>query len=203
MWKSFNARDQFRARLSCCILPGSGVDLFTRHLGDDLLSPELNPKLMRHFVASTCVRSGLDISQFVAKSRPVFGNPPVHDSRSTLTTHSMFRGRHWAISHGICGTFRPNTEARKWGITGGRFAIRLYRASKIFRGPHKIPHNDRKARLTSSSKLLILFGGRGRNRTYNLSVKSRMLCQLSYASIPLGFAVRWRRLRTASIATAI
>lgn len=26
-------------------------------------------------------------------------------------------------------------------------------------------------------------GGRGRNRTYNLSVKSRMLCQLSYASI--------------------
>ena len=25
-------------------------------------------------------------------------------------------------------------------------------------------------------------GGRGRNRTYNLSVKSRMLCQLSYAS---------------------
>jgi hypothetical protein len=27
-----------------------------------------------------------------------------------------------------------------------------------------------------------VFGGRGRNRTYNLSVKSRMLCQLSYAS---------------------
>ena len=26
------------------------------------------------------------------------------------------------------------------------------------------------------------FGGRGRNRTYNLSIKSRMLCQLSYAS---------------------
>jgi hypothetical protein len=34
----------------------------------------------------------------------------------------------------------------------------------------------------SCSKLLISFGGRGRNRTYNLSVKSRMLCQLSYAS---------------------
>ena len=31
-------------------------------------------------------------------------------------------------------------------------------------------------------KSLNLFGGRGRNRTYNLSVKSRMLCQLSYAS---------------------
>jgi hypothetical protein len=29
-------------------------------------------------------------------------------------------------------------------------------------------------------------GGRGRNRTYNLSVKSRMLCQLSYASIEGG-----------------
>jgi hypothetical protein len=27
-----------------------------------------------------------------------------------------------------------------------------------------------------------VIGGRGRNRTYNLSVKSRMLCQLSYAS---------------------
>ena len=27
-----------------------------------------------------------------------------------------------------------------------------------------------------------LIGGRGRNRTYNLSIKSRMLCQLSYAS---------------------
>ena len=28
-----------------------------------------------------------------------------------------------------------------------------------------------------------LNGGRGRNRTFNLSIKSRMLCQLSYASI--------------------
>ena len=32
-------------------------------------------------------------------------------------------------------------------------------------------------------------GGRGRNRTYNLSVKSRMLCQLSYASIQAGCAM--------------
>ncbi len=31
-------------------------------------------------------------------------------------------------------------------------------------------------------KSLNLNGGRGRNRTFNLSVKSRMLCQLSYAS---------------------
>lgn len=30
------------------------------------------------------------------------------------------------------------------------------------------------------------YGGRGRNRTYNLSVKSRMLCQLSYASTCAG-----------------
>jgi hypothetical protein len=28
-------------------------------------------------------------------------------------------------------------------------------------------------------------GGRGRNRTFNLSVKSRMLCQLSYAPLSL------------------
>jgi integrase len=33
------------------------------------------------------------------------------------------------------------------------------------------------------ARALILNGGRGRNRTYNLSVKSRMLCQLSYASM--------------------
>ena len=33
--------------------------------------------------------------------------------------------------------------------------------------------------------MLELIGGRGRNRTFNLSVKSRMLCQLSYASILL------------------
>ncbi len=31
-------------------------------------------------------------------------------------------------------------------------------------------------------------GGRGRNRTYNQSIKSRMLCQLSYASKLLGSA---------------
>jgi hypothetical protein len=49
-------------------------------------------------------------------------------------------------------------------------------------------------------------GGRGRNRTYNLSVKSRMLCQLSYASKkdggePCGsFALR--RIPRGKIATA-
>ena len=31
-----------------------------------------------------------------------------------------------------------------------------------------------------------MIGGRGRNRTFNLSVKSRMLCQLSYASFGAG-----------------
>jgi hypothetical protein len=31
--------------------------------------------------------------------------------------------------------------------------------------------------------ILGMYGGRGRNRTFNLSVKSRMLCQLSYASL--------------------
>ena len=35
-------------------------------------------------------------------------------------------------------------------------------------------------------KSMNLNGGRGRNRTYNLSVKSRMLCQLSYASRSMG-----------------
>jgi hypothetical protein len=36
-------------------------------------------------------------------------------------------------------------------------------------------------------------GGRGRNRTFNLSVKSRMLCQLSYASKP------WKKSRREGI----
>ena len=36
-------------------------------------------------------------------------------------------------------------------------------------------------------EIVIDFGGRGRNRTYNLSVKSRMLCQLSYASMRAGW----------------
>ena len=34
-------------------------------------------------------------------------------------------------------------------------------------------------------------GGRGRNRTYNLSIKSRMLCQLSYAPLVLAPEI-WR-----------
>jgi hypothetical protein len=34
----------------------------------------------------------------------------------------------------------------------------------------------------SDARILKKIGGRGRNRTYNLSIKSRMLCQLSYAS---------------------
>ena len=44
--------------------------------------------------------------------------------------------------------------------------------------------------------LSVWIGGRGRNRTYNLSVKSRMLCQLSYASGKSGFAVLWEGPRT-------
>ena len=46
--------------------------------------------------------------------------------------------------------------------------------------------------------MLDFIGGRGRNRTYNLSVKSRMLCQLSYASMPLVKTVQRRGLHTAS-----
>ena len=46
--------------------------------------------------------------------------------------------------------------------------------------------------LVSSERNHELNGGRGRNRTYNLSVKSRMLCQLSYASRCFGGTVRTR-----------
>jgi hypothetical protein len=34
--------------------------------------------------------------------------------------------------------------------------------------------------------LCMVNGGRGWNRTTNLSIKSRMLCQLSYASMKVG-----------------
>jgi hypothetical protein len=40
-------------------------------------------------------------------------------------------------------------------------------------------------------KSLNLIGGRGWNRTSNLSVKSRMLCQLSYASRGFENALQW------------
>ena len=40
-------------------------------------------------------------------------------------------------------------------------------------------------------KSMNLNGGRGRNRTFNLSVKSRMLCQLSYASRGFENAKQW------------
>jgi hypothetical protein len=36
--------------------------------------------------------------------------------------------------------------------------------------------------LVPAIELTVWIGGRGRNRTFNLSIKSRMLCQLSYAS---------------------
>ena len=43
----------------------------------------------------------------------------------------------------------------------------------------------------------MFIGGRGRNRTYNLSVKSRMLCQLSYASSGFENTVRRENRSTA------
>ena len=46
--------------------------------------------------------------------------------------------------------------------------------------------------------MLESIGGRGRNRTYNLSVKSRMLCQLSYASMVSGKTVQRQGFHTAS-----
>ena len=44
-------------------------------------------------------------------------------------------------------------------------------------------------------------GGRGRNRTFNLSIKSRMLCQLSYASGTN--ALRHECLRESAVRTAL
>ena len=60
-------------------------------------------------------------------------------------------------------------------------------------GTHKSPNSRAFLRLRKELGRGVshyLIGGRGRNRTYNLSVKSRMLCQLSYASMYLRKAVR-------------
>ena len=46
----------------------------------------------------------------------------------------------------------------------------------------KTGHSTDARNLAASLNSIIVNGGRGRNRTYNLSIKSRMLCQLSYAS---------------------
>ena len=67
----------------------------------------------------------------------------------------------------------------KTGGSGCRVEIRRFERLKS----PIVLNNRGKAQLDIPSKLLAVFGGRGRNRTYNLSVKSRMLCQLSYASI--------------------
>ncbi len=44
-------------------------------------------------------------------------------------------------------------------------------------------HTGAQAERAPTLKLVVICGGRGRNRTTNLSIKSRMLCQLSYASV--------------------
>ncbi len=48
----------------------------------------------------------------------------------------------------------------------------------------RLRHDDQGATTRKPSSLIWneLYGGRGGNRTHNLSIKSRMLCQLSYTS---------------------
>ncbi len=48
-----------------------------------------------------------------------------------------------------------------------------------------------------------LFGERGRNRTYNLLIKSQLLCQLSYASTSLGDNSEFNIGRRAAASSAI
>jgi hypothetical protein len=42
-------------------------------------------------------------------------------------------------------------------------------------------------------KLLKRFGERGRNRTFNLLIKSQLLCQLSYAPKPSSFVISYHK----------
>ncbi len=42
--------------------------------------------------------------------------------------------------------------------------------------------------LTPGDRFRIISGERGRNRTFNLVIKSHLLCQLSYAPVPVGCA---------------
>ena len=55
-------------------------------------------------------------------------------------------------------------------------------APKFGEGP-KGSREAWKSRSDQRASAPCIGGGRGRNRTFNLSVKSRMLCQLSYASL--------------------
>jgi hypothetical protein len=59
--------------------------------------------------------------------------------------------------------------------------------------PVKVPVKHRP--LCSDRDVLERFGERGRNRTYNLLIKSQLLCQLSYAPFwvgPSGMEIFWR-----------
>jgi hypothetical protein len=78
------------------------------------------------------------------------------------------------------GRFRKEKGLESNEALTERTTKRVHR--KEIRGPHKIPHTEDTEIASTTCKRLKLLGGRGRNRTYNLSVKSRMLCQLSYAS---------------------
>lgn len=67
-------------------------------------------------------------------------------------------------------------------------ALRTVRYAQTPTGPEKA--RSKSCFLWSGfSVYLALDGGRGRNRTFNLSIKSRMLCQLSYASDGLSFSL--------------
>ena len=69
------------------------------------------------------------------------------------------------------GSHRLRSQARDPG-SSYFWAYRLSRGNRLFESPTPI-------------KLIIkgLIGERGRNRTYNLLIKSQLLCQLSYAPI--------------------
>jgi hypothetical protein len=58
--------------------------------------------------------------------------------------------------------------------------------------PLHFPLQRRLGEFSHQTQVVERFGERGRNRTYNLLIKSQLLCQLSYAPVPL-FSVNYGR----------
>ncbi len=76
--------------------------------------------------------------------------------------------------------FAQSVEAQKNKDDRARKEVRRGRQE----GEGIAHHRQAAARVRSRLAIYQGNGGRGRNRTFNLSIKSRMLCQLSYASRP-------------------
>ena len=95
-----------------------------------------------------------------------------------------------APEHRTRGSKRSQVEAASF--TPGLATLRLRDPARSDRAQSALDH--RIAMEVQKLKSKCGIGGPGGNRTHNLSIKSRMLCQLSYRSVQKGLKSRSRRL---------